>query len=118
MNSGLTAIPRGGKDAPAAPRAMAGSSTFSVVPGTTVLRSTTVNGVRRARRARPICQPTRSTAVASGRPLTRLGVPTQISARSVAATASSTETVARSRFLETASASSSPNPSSTSGGAP
>src|SRR6266545_4948434 len=118
MNSGFTATrTQPAASAPAALRS-AGINRRSVVPGSTVLRSTTVYGLGPAPSARPISSPTRSMAAKSGCPLERDGVPTQIRARWLSATASAALVVARSRPFFTISAMSSPSPGSTSGDSP
>jgi hypothetical protein len=85
----------------------------AVVPGSTVLRSTTVCRSAFSRSAAPISEHTRSTYVRSRLPLSRLGVPTQISEMVVSRTAAVTSVVARSRPAATTSATSSPMPCST-----
>ena len=98
MNSGFTAtLQIAGETTGPLPARSAGMSRPAIVPGSTVLRSTTVKRPARPRRPRPICSPTRSIAEKSGWPFRCGGVPTQISARSVLATASSLEQVARRR---------------------
>ena len=89
--------------------------TPSTVPGSTVLRRTTVWGSARPRSASPMVWPVRTTASTSSAPLARLGVPTQMSDISDAATARSLDVVARRRFAATTSAISSGSPGSITG---
>ena len=63
----------------------------------------------------PICSATRSRYMVDRLPLAALGVPTQMSEISLAATAATTSVVARSAPLPTTSAVSSPIRSSTTG---
>src|SRR5713226_6945949 len=118
MNSGLTATRSAGPSRRRVAASSGGSSTFSVVPGRTVLRSTTVKGRVRERSACPICSATRWTALTSSWPLMRAGVPTQMSASSVLEIASSLEVVARSLPSRTWAASSSSSPGSMTGEVP
>src|SRR5437773_953126 len=116
MNSGFTATRSGPLCPWSGPENSEGRRTRSVVPGRTVLRSTTVNGSSRPASARPSSRPTRSIASASSCPLARPGVPTQINATSERSTASLGSVVAHSRPSPTTSLSSSPRPGSTTGG--
>src|SRR5262245_18509989 len=110
MNSGFTATRVAAR--PPAPASRAGTRCSSAVPGSTVLRSTTVCGSARLRTAWPMLWPVRTTASKSRRPLARLGVPTQIRDRSDSATAWSLEVVARRRPAPTTSWRSSGRPGS------
>src|SRR5438132_3362997 len=89
--------------------------TPATVPGSTVLRRTTVWGSTRPRNASPMVWPVRTTASTSSAPPARLGVPTQMSDNSEAATALSPDVVARRRRVPTTSASSSGSPGSITG---
>lgn len=84
-------------------RSKAGITTPRIVPGRMVERMTTVCGRPFAAIAAPISSQTRSTAEVSRLPFLREGVPTQTRLRSVAATASAAEVVARRRPAATAS---------------
>ncbi len=70
------------------PRSRAGCTCSSVVPGRTVLRTTTVRKRPSCGRAAPISSATRRTAVRSSAPDGADGVPTAIMITSAAATAS------------------------------
>jgi hypothetical protein len=85
MNSGLTATRVAAR--PPAPASSAGMRYCSAVPGSTVLRSTTVCGSACLRTAWPMLCPVRTTASTSMRPFAPLGVPTQISETSDSPTA-------------------------------
>ena len=113
-NSGYTAT---GTGRPAA-RSSSGSSTWRVVPGRTVLRTTTTMGDRWRWIACPMSPATRRRYVRSRLPLPLLGVPTQTKARSVSLTAASQSVVARRRPARTPSSMSSPSPASITGGWP
>ncbi len=117
-NSGFTATP---KSTPAVlPDAFSriGTSSSRQVPGSIVLRKTTVCRWLVSASAPPICSATRSRYVVDRLPLGADGVPTQTREISVAAIAAATSVVARSAPLPTTSAVSSPMRSSTTGACP
>src|SRR6266446_9909377 len=74
---------------------ISGITTLPVVPGRTVLRTTTTNGFVCPARALPSERLTAWSAVTSREPLARPGVPTQTRATSESSTASFAEVVAR-----------------------
>ncbi len=114
-NSGLTATP---KSTPAVfPDAFSriGTSRFRQVPGSMVLRNTTVWRVSRSASASPICSATRSRNAVDRLPFGADGVPTQTSEMSVSRMAAATSVVAVSDPSATTDAVSSPIRSSTTG---
>ncbi len=117
-NSGLTATPKSTPAVPPAYFSRIGTSRSRQVPGSMVLRNTTVCRPPRSATAAPISSVTRSRYVVHRLPLGSDGVPTQTSDTSLPMIASRTSPVARNAPVRTTSAMSSPIRSSTTGALP
>ncbi len=111
----MTATPKSTPAVPPTNFSRIGTSRFRQVPGSMVLRYTTVCRPPRSASTAPICSVTRSKYVVHRLPLGSEGVPTQMSDTSLPMTASRTSPVARSAPVRTTSAMSPPMRSSTPG---
>ncbi len=120
-NSGLTATPMSTPAVPPTYFSRIGTSRFRQVPGSMVLRNTTVCRppcLAPSASAAPISSVTRSKYAVHRLPLGSDGVPTQTSDTSLPMIASRTSPVARNAPVRTTSAMSSPIRSSTTGALP